>query len=49
VASLHTHHRYLQRLGADQPSPSELVESILGDSGRVLGVEHPVLFEVFDI
>ena len=33
----------------DRVGLPELVESILGDSGRVLGVEHPVLFEVFDI
>lgn len=49
VASLHAHHTYLQGLGADQPSPAELVESILGDSGRAPSVERPVLFEVFDI
>jgi hypothetical protein len=48
VASLQVHHTHLQGIGADYLSPSEMLESILGD-GRTMGVEHAVLFEVFDI
>lgn len=49
VASLQAHHAYLQGLGADYPSPSELLASILGSGFRTMGVEHAVLFEGFDI
>ena len=49
VASLEAHHRYLDALGGDFPSPPDLLSSILGGGGKAMGVEHAVTFEVFHI
>jgi len=48
VASLQAHQVYLEGLGGDYPSPSDLLAMILGGGGRAMGVEHAVTFEVFD-
>ena len=49
VASLQAHQIYLGGLGADYPSPSDLLEMILGRGGQSMGVEHAVTFEVYDL
>lgn len=49
VASLQAHEAYLDALGADHPSPPDLLQMILGGGGRAMGVEHAVTFEVYDI
>src|ERR1035437_5209074 len=49
VASLQAHQIYLGRLGADYPSPPDLLELILGRGGQSMGVEHAITFEVYDI
>jgi len=49
VASLQAHQVYLQGLGADYPPPRDLLEMILGRGGQSMGVEHAILFEVYDI
>jgi len=49
VASLQAHHLYIEGLGGDYPPPAELLEMILGDGGRAMGVEHAMTFEVFDL
>jgi LmbE family N-acetylglucosaminyl deacetylase len=49
VASLQAHQMYLGGLGADYPSPLDLLESILGRGGRSMGVKHAITLEVYDI
>ena len=49
MASLEAHHVYLEGLGAGHPSPTDLLEMILGGGGTAMGVERAVTFEVFDI
>jgi LmbE family N-acetylglucosaminyl deacetylase len=49
VASLEAHQVYLEALGADYPSPRDLLGMILGGGGRAMGVDHAVTFEVYDI
>jgi len=49
VASLEAHHAYLQGLGEDYPSPADLLAIMLGGGGEVMGVQHAVLLEVFDL
>ncbi len=49
VASLEAHQGYLKGLGADYPSPANLLAGILGGGGKAMGVEHAVTLEVFDV
>jgi LmbE family N-acetylglucosaminyl deacetylase len=49
VASLEAHQVYLEALGAGYPSPSDLLEMILGRGGQSMGVEHAITVEVYDI
>ena len=49
VASLTAHQIYLQGLGGDYPSPTDLLEMILGRGGQAMGVEQAITFEVWDI
>ena len=49
VASLQAHQIYLGGLCADYPSPSDLLEMILGRGGQSMGVEHAVTFEVYEL
>ncbi|MHB1473340.1 MAG: PIG-L deacetylase family protein [Dermatophilaceae bacterium] len=49
VASLEAHQVYLEALGEDYPSPRDLLGMILGGGGKVMGVDHAVTFEVYDI
>ncbi len=49
VRSLQAHRQYLEALGAEYPSPRELLDQILGGAGRAMGVEHALTFEVFDL
>ncbi|MHB8184793.1 MAG: PIG-L deacetylase family protein [Dermatophilaceae bacterium] len=49
VASLEAHQVYLEALGEDYPSPRDLLGTILGGGGKVMGVDHAVTFEVYDI
>jgi LmbE family N-acetylglucosaminyl deacetylase len=49
AASLQAHQIYLAGLGADYPSPPDLLEMILGRGGQSMGVEHAVTFEVYEM
>ncbi|HET8600352.1 MAG TPA: PIG-L deacetylase family protein [Segeticoccus sp.] len=49
VASLEAHRQYLAGLSGGHPAPAELLQTILGGAGERLGVEHALLFEVFDL
>ena len=40
VASLASHDRYIEALGADYPAPADLLGMILGRPGGMLGVQH---------
>lgn len=43
VASLSAHREYLSALDPDYPSPPELLDAILGEPGRRLGVQHALV------
>lgn len=49
MASLQAHHHYLEGLAGHYPPPRDLIEMILAGGGKAMGVEHAVLFEVYDI
>jgi LmbE family N-acetylglucosaminyl deacetylase len=46
VASLEAHAQYLAGLGAAAPVPADMLEEILGTTGRLAGVRHAVSVEV---
>lgn len=46
VASLEAHAQYLAGLGQSAPVPAEMLEEILGATGRAAGVRHAVAVEV---
>lgn len=46
VASLEAHAEYLAGLGSSAPVPAEMLEEMLGSTGRLVGVRHAVAVEV---
>lgn len=46
VASLEAHAEYLRALGPDMPAPRDLLDGMLGETGRQLGVRHAIPAEV---
>ena len=45
VSSLEAHGEYLRALGEDMPPPHELLDGMLGESGRQAGVRHAIPLE----
>jgi len=46
VASLEAHAEYLAGLGASAPVPAQMLDEMLGATGRAVGVRHAVAVEV---
>ena len=46
VDSLSAHHTYLASLGSGAPEPARMLDGMLGETGRTIGVRHAVAFEV---
>jgi LmbE family N-acetylglucosaminyl deacetylase len=49
VESLRAHEAYLAALGTGAPDPAEMLDGMLREAGRGLGVRHAVRFEVLPL
>ncbi|MCK6211266.1 PIG-L family deacetylase [Georgenia sp. EYE_87] len=49
VASLEAHAEYLAGLGPSAPVPADMLEEMLGTTGRLVGVRHAVAVEVLHL
>ena len=49
IASLEAHRAYLEGLGPGFAAPAEFLSQVAAAGGQRLGVEHGVLFEVFEL